>query len=186
MPFAEQRLDLATASLISAGATSFSVSDEGTLVARTETPSASSLAWLDRDGAATTAPGDPILALGPWIAISPDGDRVAYVTSQSGAALMMRDLTTGADTRLTADSSGQNVVITSPFTLSDPDWFPRGSRLSYTRGPIEGSQIVAQRADGAEEPSVLTPGRAGGPPRTAGSSSGSPTTAEWAVCVTQH
>jgi hypothetical protein len=158
VPFAETTLDLGRAVSISPGATEFSVSNEGTLVVRSEVPPTSTLDWLARDGSATRTAGTPIADLYPWIALSPGGDRVAFIAGQLQPALFVRDLATGADTRLTTDAAGLNVTLGPSFMLMNPAWFPGGDRVLYSKGPIEGSQLVAQRADGGSELSPVTAG----------------------------
>jgi dipeptidyl aminopeptidase/acylaminoacyl peptidase len=161
LPFAEEKIDMARASLVLAGATDYSVSEEGTIVARSQTPASFALEWLARDGSTTSAAGAPIAELQARIALSPRGDRVAFTAGSTEPQLFVRDLTTGADTRLTTEASGQNVSLGPAFTLVNPAWFPGGDRLLYGKGPIEGSALLAQRADGAGQPTTLAPGSFG-------------------------
>jgi hypothetical protein len=158
--FAEEKLDLSEATLVAAGATTFSVSDEGTLVAGTEVPTTFRFEWVARDGSSANAAGTPVAELSSSFALSPEGDRVAFIDGRTQPALYVRDLATGADTRLTAEASGQNVVLGPAFTLNNPGWLPRG-RVFYAKGPIAGSQLFAQRADGAGDAAALTAGSYG-------------------------
>jgi eukaryotic-like serine/threonine-protein kinase len=161
LPFAEEKLNLAKATMLAAGATSFSVSNEGTLVARTEVPPTSTLEWVRRDGSVAVVPGQPLVDLSPYIAVSAEGDRVAYVAGRTQPVLFVRDLETGADTRLVGETSGLNVVLGPAFSLNYPGWFPRGGRLFYAAGPIEGTKLIARRADGSGSPTPLTSGTFG-------------------------
>ena len=93
VPVEGDRVDLARATLIEPGATSFDVSLEGTLVSTIHAKEKRELVWAsygkrvttDRgSGAATTAqtrsvetvPGTPFEAVTPALAIAPDGRRV--------------------------------------------------------------------------------------------------------------
>ena len=122
MPFDDHRLDLASATLVAARATSFSASGEGTLIARSDRGSKSRLEWLGRDGTTTSIPGSPIVDLVGSIAPTPEGDRVAYVAGRTAPSLFVRDLTTGADRRLTAEGSAQDLEVGS--LVKNPGWPP--------------------------------------------------------------
>lgn len=160
IPFAEQKLDLARSTVIAPGASDYSGSNEGTLLVRSEMPPTFTLEWRERDGSSTTIAGAPIAEIDPRIALSPEGNRLAYIAGRAQPALLVRDLTTGADTRLTVESSGLNVSLGSSFMLMNPRWFS-GGQVLYAKGPIEKSALVVQRADGPSEPATLTTGSDG-------------------------
>lgn len=70
--------------------------------------------------------------------ISPDGSQVVYqrrgmdiMRDRRTATLWLKELTTGAHRKLTSDDSNE----------SSPRWSPDGSRLAYTRGTDQGSEI---------------------------------------------
>jgi serine/threonine protein kinase len=161
-PFSESKLDLSRAVFLEPAATGFSVSNEGTAMVQADVPPAYTLEWISRDGKALAVAGPPIEDLYPWIAVSPDGGRVAYVAGRVQPGVFVRDLSTGADTRLTLEGvRGLNVALAGYSTLLHPAWFPSGDRVLYTKGQIEAPQLLAWRADGSGEPSTVTKGSYG-------------------------
>jgi hypothetical protein len=162
IPFSERALDLSKAVRIEAGATRFSAADDGTLIASVRpTTSTVELAWIDRAGGVTAVPGPPI-EIGEGrsasLALSPDGHRAAFVAGSPGA-VVVRDLQSGIDTRLTFED----------HTYDTPSWFPSGDRLLYLAGVAmtraaapnaAGTSflgtIMMQRADGTDRPRQLT------------------------------
>jgi Tol biopolymer transport system component len=115
-----------------------SVSETGVLLYQTSSGAAATqLAWYDRSGkpleiAATAGSiSDP--------AISTDGRFIAFSrTSESGFDLWLRDLTRGAEQRLTTDPSSNR----APF------WSPNGDRIVFARasGSSGGIFNLYQRA----------------------------------------
>ena len=152
LPWTDTQPDLSKAVLLEAGATHFSAATDGTLVIRSEVAPLSVLAWVTQQGEATTTssiPGAPIPEMRPRFGLSPAGDRVVFVSGTSTQAnVIVRDLATGADTRVTGQTGAQSIGGTSE-TAMYPDWFPAGDRVLYTWGPVESSKVVAHRADGA-------------------------------------
>ncbi|HJR59933.1 MAG TPA: protein kinase [Vicinamibacterales bacterium] len=156
-PFSEGPVDLTRARLVEPGATEFDAADDGTLIVRSESPSSRALVWIGRDGSTTNVPGLPIAELSPRVALSPAGDRAAFIAGPRGAAnVVVRDLGTGVDTRLTFTGKPE-AGATWTETLY-PSWFPAGDRLLYASGPVEGLKVVAHRVDGAGAASELVPG----------------------------
>jgi Tol biopolymer transport system component len=71
----------------------------------------------------------------------------------------VRDLSTGADTRLTSQEvGGLNAAYGGFSPLMYPSWFPSGDRVLFTQGQVEAPQLVALRADGSGEPTMLERG----------------------------
>jgi hypothetical protein len=138
-----------------AGATSFTVSNQGTLIARSEASVRSTLEWLVPDGATTSIPGAPIADL-LSVAPSPEGDRIAYVADRTHSRLFVRDVSTGADTRLTGETLPRSLELAS--FVDSPGWFPGGARVFYTKGTAHAPKIVARRADGLGEETTLGTG----------------------------
>ncbi len=107
-------------------------------------------------GARSSAGGDGVLAFsragGIWLAHadgtgahrlaaaahspdwSPDGTRIAFVSTRGGRESIAT---------MRADGSGVRVLTRGPRDLS-PDWSPDGRRLAFTRG----GQVLTMRADG--------------------------------------
>jgi hypothetical protein len=158
LPFSREPLDLARATLIAPGATAYSVSNEGTVVVQAEALQSSTLEWVGLDGSVTKAPGAPIFDLWPWVALSADGTRAAYVAQRTQPTLYVRDLTTGADTRLAAAGDPLGGAPGSPLTVTHPTWFPAGDRLLYVRVTVEDIELMAQHVTGSGLPSVLAKG----------------------------
>lgn len=62
-----------------------------------------------------------------WPAVSPDGERVAYVAvAETGRRLLVRRLSASADQR------GADSVVVAAGGIERPAWSPDGERLSYT------------------------------------------------------
>ena len=120
------------------------------------------LEWVSRDGRSAAATGPSIEELYPWVAVSPDASRVVYVAGRAQPGIFVRDLATGADTRLTSEAvKGFNVALGGVAMMTNPAWFPSGDRVLYTTGQIEASQVMAGRGDGSGEPSALVKGSYG-------------------------
>jgi serine/threonine-protein kinase len=160
LPFNENSLDFSRAVAVSAGASEFSVSKEGTVIVQNELASMYALEWLSRDGKSSATPGSPIQDLFPWIAVSPDATRVAYVAGPtSQPSIYVRELSTGADTRLTTEGvRGINAALGGFLMMMHPSWFPSGDRVLYTRGRVEAPELLAWRADGSGEPVAIGKG----------------------------
>ncbi len=149
--FTDGPIDLAKAVLIAPGATEFHAADDGTLVllSPAATPK-SGLVWMDRKGALSPIAGSAfdrgLGRGGRWsLALSPDGRRAAFaVAFDSRPSLVVRDLETGVDNRLT--------VRASDIGWSDsPAWLPSGEHLLYATGTPEAPKIVQRSADGTGE-----------------------------------
>jgi hypothetical protein len=139
-------LDLAKATLIQAGSEGYDASGEGTLLVRLERRRKLSLVWVDRAGAMSLVPGSAASMSHP--ALSPDGRRAAFIEGEWTAAnLVVRDLATGVDTRLTFNKP-DDIEGFSPLTAS-PAWFPDGHRLLHVTGGVESTAIVTRSADSA-------------------------------------
>ncbi|HEY8536079.1 MAG TPA: hypothetical protein VIL25_06505, partial [Vicinamibacterales bacterium] len=159
--FSRGPLDLTRAALIEPGATAYSVSNEGTVVVQTQALQSSTLEWIGPDGQVTQAAGAPIRDLWPWVGLSADGTRVAYVAQHTQPTLYVRDLTTGADTRVAAAGDAAGRVPGSLLTLTNPAWFPAGDRLLYVRETVQDFELMAQDVTGSGVPSVLAKSRFG-------------------------
>ena len=129
----------------SSGAASFNVSGAGALVYVTTTDvlQPSPLVWVDREGRT-----EVIDSLPPRFyqtpRLSPDGNRVLVVAD--GDAWIL-DLTSGRESRVTADGETERYAA----------WSPSGD-VTYTssRGPDGGMNVWMQPADGSAEARQLT------------------------------
>ena len=158
LPFSDRPLDLSRAVLIAPGATAYSVSGEGTMIVQSEALPMSTLEWLGSDGTFTKAAGPPIPNLFPWIALSSDGTRAAYVARGSQPALYVRDLATGADTQLTDIAKPLFDAPGAPSGLTHPTWFPTGDRLLFVRRAAEDAELMVQQATGVAAASFVANG----------------------------
>jgi len=169
VPFDGGPVEVNSAVLVQAGAAAYRVARDGTVVALMQAPSNSALVWVDRAGAETPAPGALLNAARDDLELSPGGDRAAFVQgritvaggggigSLSDASILVRDLQSGVDTRLT-------LAAPDAGTWADagaPTWFPDGHRLIHRTGNIERMSLVERRADTAGEGRVLTSGSLG-------------------------
>ena len=165
-PFAEDRLDFTNASLLVAGATTYSVARDGTMLATIPAPERHALVWVDERGAQTTVPGDDIQGPEQALELSPDGTRVAlvqgaYRSAGAGAGsvtgvVLVRDLQTGTDTRLSTSAP------TSTWgDVGLPTWSADGRRVIHRTGRVEGAVLVERRADIAGTARTLLPGMLG-------------------------
>jgi hypothetical protein len=125
----------------SAGASYFSIADDGTLawLPGGEAEKTREVGWLDRSGrwSATPIPAGPYLHL----ALGRDGARTLVAAGPGGGAsdLWLADLRTGAMNRLTHGNRAGAAV-----------WLPDGVRIAYpSNDPAGGNAIVVRRLDGA-------------------------------------
>ena len=162
MPFSEGKADLGRAVLLTPGATAYSVANDGTAIVQSRVAPMFALGWVSRDGQPSVAAGAPIQDLSPWIAVSPDGRRVAYIAGTTQPGIFVRDLSTGVDTRLMSEHPATlNAARGGYSLLMFPAWFPSGERVLYSRGQVEASQLMSWRADGSGEPATVTKGSFG-------------------------
>jgi len=157
VPYAEGPIDLGPSRLVAAGARVFGAAADGTLFVRWFASKAkSSLVWIDRKGVAPPPIGGAPFERVSGAALSPNGRRAAFfAASERGPYLVVRDLQTGVDTRLTfreGDAANQLRVGMTPA------WLPTGDRVLYSTGGIEAGKLVAQNADGASDARELTAG----------------------------
>ncbi|HYN09717.1 MAG TPA: protein kinase [Vicinamibacterales bacterium] len=155
VPFDEARVDLARAVEIAPGGTSFQADATGAALIGLPPPAATAeLVWLSETGEVSLVPGAPIEA-GSAPVLSPDGSRAAVVVDTAGDRhLVVRDLKTGSDTRLTP--AGQDAP-----TLDAPSWFPSGDEVVFGTGSVTARRIVARRIDGSGGHRVLIDGLVG-------------------------
>ena len=166
VPFDGRAIDMNSAVLVQAAASTYRVARDGTLIALVMAPSTSALVWVDRSGAETSVPGASLDASPDDLELSPDGNRVAFVhgrTTVAGsdgigsmpdARIVVRDLQTGVDTRLTLASPDAGTWADA----GAPVWIPGGNRLIHRTGNIERMNLVERRADVASDGRVLTSG----------------------------
>lgn len=102
VPFDETRVDLARAVVIAPGGTYFQADATGAALVGLPPPAATTdLAWLSQTGEVSPVPGTSV-EVGSAPVLSPDGSRAAFVVDTEGDRnLVVRDLKTGSDTRLT-------------------------------------------------------------------------------------
>ena len=127
-----------------------SVAADGTLVYVTdETWGQVRLSFVNRAGAVIRDVGEPAAGL-RHPALSPKGDRIAYVAPAGERDdLFAMDVDTGVSTRLTMTG-----------TRGDPEWDPDGTRLLFSCGASgrEGGVCAMEMKGGASEPSIIVPG----------------------------
>jgi serine/threonine-protein kinase len=171
-PFTGGPIDVSHATLLQAGALQPDIADDGSLMAVLPAATRMAPVWIDRTGAVSVIPGAPLAGDGAGFSLSPDGRRMAMVVGgeqaaalgEDDTALIVRDLVTGADTRLTArPMDGRRPTA---GLISDPSWFPSGDRILLASGEVEAGHLVVQRADDAsparEFAAGLTVGRIAG------------------------
>jgi hypothetical protein len=161
------RVDLSRATLLEPGARNFRIAGEGTLVSSVPARERRELVWVDHastpsgPGQTTstrttaTVPGAPFeIGAQPSLAIAPDGRRAAFAirAADGGEEYLVRDLTTGRDTRVPLPKASTGVTTGGLIA-----WTPNG-RLLYPAGGVESLEIYDWPADGS----------AGGHPLVAG------------------
>jgi hypothetical protein len=167
MPFVEHGLDVNRASLLVADAAGYTVSRDGTVLAVVPARQRRAMVWMDMRGNETPVPGGEVEGPARDLELSPDALRAAYIRgtyrragasagSLSDGTVVVRDLRTGADRRLT--TSTPNRSWTDPGV---PTWSPDGERLIHRTGSIEGGTLVDIRTDVGGSPRTLVPGLLG-------------------------
>ena len=154
VPLTGASVDLGRAALVQAGAIAFSAARNGTVL--TELPPAATgkdaLTWVDRSGRTSPVPGPPLVpAGGRDFALSPDGHRVAAAVDVPNTAsqIVVRDLQSGLETRLTFDESGK----------IHPAWFPSGDKVLYVAATgMQNITVFASQADAGGQAVRLTQG----------------------------
>jgi hypothetical protein len=155
VPFDEARVDLARAVEIAPRGTYFQADATGGALIGLPPPAATTeLVWLSQTGDVSPVPGTSV-AVGSAPVLSPDGSRVAFVVDTEGDRhLVVRDLKTGSDTRLTP--AGQDAP-----TLDEPSWFPSGDEVVFGAGSVTARRIVTRRTDGSGGQRMLVGGLLG-------------------------
>jgi Tol biopolymer transport system component len=143
-PFDAERLEIAGPEvLVTARAATFSVSDRGAIVYRSEAVSPSRLTWFDRSGRRVSTVGAP--APYEQLVLSPRGGRAAVVRTdvQGNSDLWDVDLATGISTRLTRHAARDD----------DPTWSPDERALAFTsRRTGRAAVFVKDLMSGQENP----------------------------------
>jgi serine/threonine protein kinase/WD40 repeat protein len=117
------------------------ISDSGTLAYVAGGPGAAvTLVWVGRTGVEQPVPAPPRFYL--FVRLSPEGQRIAIVTSGQGPQLWVYDLARGTLRNLTSEGSGGSGI-----------WTPDGKRLIYS--PSSGTSVVSAPADASDPPSIL-------------------------------
>jgi serine/threonine-protein kinase len=152
VPFTSGAVDITKAVLVEPAAADFDASSEGTMIVRIPVKVRRELVWVDHAGVITPVPG-PAFEARSEVALSRDGRRAALVvrTSDLKDRVVVRELTTGADTRVPLPDPNGGL---SPAPLA---WTTSG-RLLLTFGGIESSKIFDWPADGSSNGRPLTTG----------------------------
>jgi Periplasmic component of the Tol biopolymer transport system len=157
VPFDKPPIDFSRAVLLAAGATAYDASADGTLVHITAPLAASELVWATRTGALSAVPGAAIEVPRQDLRVSPDGNRAALIVG-GNTIVVVRDLRTGVETRLTTPNPG-DARRTSQSTC--PAWFPAGDRILYGSGAAEATALYSREATGAGTARKLIAGLCG-------------------------
>jgi len=124
-----------------------SVARDGTLVFLDGNAASvlSTLVWRDRSGAVLETIGQPQPGMSTP-ALSPDGQRVAVTSSESGSQdVWVHDLLRSTKTRLTFDAGPERT----------PHWSPSGDEIVYWLQGADGSSLLRKAADGTGEAVAL-------------------------------
>ena len=125
----------------------YAFSQTGTLVYLPTRQLERTLVWVDRKGMEERLPFPP--GGYGWVALSPDGGRLAVLTSFTGEkeALLFGDLARGTLGRSTAEG-----------TFNGLAWSPDGKRVAFGFSPGEGGALGVfwQIADGSAAPERVT------------------------------
>ncbi len=152
VPFDETPVDLARAVEIAPRGTSLQADATGAaLIGLPPAAATADLVWMTQTGEVSPVPGPPVVPGSPPV-LSPDGSRVAFVVDTEGDRhLVVRDLKTGSDTRLTP--AGQDAP-----TLDAPSWFPSGDEVVFGTGSVTARRLAARRTDGSGGQRMLVAG----------------------------
>ena len=132
---------------IADGSQSANVAQDGTLVFLDGARSAGlyTLVWRHRAGELLETIGQPQPTM-YLPALSPDGQRVAVTSNESGNAdIWIHDLARSTKNRLTFDEA----------TESNPSWSPSGREVAYAFNGEDGYRLLSAAVDGTGEPTVL-------------------------------
>ena len=147
-PFSTETLQFSGAALpLRPNARQPSVSQDGTLVfADGSVNEARTLVWRDRTGDLLETVGQPQLGLNNPD-LSPDGRRVAVVSTDSGGSndIWVHDLSRSTKTRLTFDEGVEMC----------PAWSPSGQEIAYWHGGPGLRTLETKAADGSGDPLVV-------------------------------
>ena len=163
VPIGSGKVDLSKAALVEPDATSFVVSRRWHARVGDEPREKRELVWVTIDAGAgaesigqsvANVPGKPFESTGSSVALSPDGRRVIVATrsADSKDEFVVRDLTTGADTRVPMPQASTGMQTGARTT-----WTPAG-RLLYASGGVETLQIYDWPADGSSNGRPLVAG----------------------------
>jgi hypothetical protein len=157
VPFDKPPMDFSRAVLLAAGATSYAASADGTLVHITTPLAASELVWATRTGGLSAVPGAAIELTHQDLRLSPEGNRAALIVG-GNTILIVRDLRTGVETRLTTPNSGDPTRTSQSVC---PAWFPAGDRILYGYGAAEATALYSKEATGTGTARKLIAGLCG-------------------------
>lgn len=156
-PFDGTRVDLAKAVPMAPRGSSFQANLVGDVLI-TIPPGAppTELVWMTERGEVSPPVSGARVAGIAAVALSPDQRHAAFVVDVEGDRhLVVRDLVTGSDVRLTP--SGADAPTLDPV----PSWFPSGDAVVFTTGGGPSRRVVARRLDGSGGERVLANGLGG-------------------------
>jgi serine/threonine-protein kinase len=128
------------------GAGQFNVSDSGALIYAAGgvlPPMQNSLAWVDQRGIEQAVTSSQMPFFAPRL--SPDGQRIVYVTIGREEQVWVYDLNTGTNSRLTSEGRA-----------ADPIWTPDGKRIVFLWRKSTAAQLYSQPYDGSSPMERLT------------------------------
>ena len=160
-PFGNNAIAFREERLVQPNAVDYDASSNGDVVVQVPAVSMHQLVSVDGKGTVTPLPGSAVANdTQPFLAVSPDGRRVAFLAGSPVRNLFVRDLPTGRDTQLTFARAGDETDSMWTQYLR-PSWLPSSDRLLHGTGRIADIQLIIRRSDAAGVSRPVTAGNYG-------------------------